>query len=127
MIKAYEYFSAIPYSRNRRAAGTADSIADFLRLHNSSPDDAADAYAAVYTDRVRGVGKLLIEQLSQTLTPFVRIFMRRGCSIGVSHRGVLDSGCHVADRAQAEQERGRAEGCSCLGGCVLRDNAFGTG
>jgi serine/threonine-protein kinase len=33
----------------------------------------------------------------------VKIFMRRGCSIGVSRRDVLDSGCHVADRAQAEQ------------------------
>ena len=29
--------------------------------------------------------------------------MRRDCSIGVGHQDVLDSGCHVADRAQAEQ------------------------
>jgi hypothetical protein len=50
----------------------------------------------------------------------VKIFMWRGCSIGVGRRDVLDSGCHVADRAQAEQGRGRAERCSCLGGCVLR-------
>ena len=57
----------------------------------------------------------------------VKIFMRRDCSIGVGRQGVLDSGCHVADRAQAEQGRGRAERCSCLGGCVLRDNALGTG
>ena len=28
----------------------------------------------------------------------VKIFMRRGCSTGVSRRDVLDSGCHVADR-----------------------------
>jgi hypothetical protein len=33
----------------------------------------------------------------------VKIFMRRGSSIGVGRRDVLDSGCHVADRAQAEQ------------------------
>ena len=52
----------------------------------------------------------------------VKIFMRRGCSTGVSRQDVLDSGCHVADRAQAEQGRGRAARCSCLGGCVLRDN-----
>jgi len=57
----------------------------------------------------------------------VKIFMRPDCSIGVSRRDVLDSGCHVAHRAQAEQGRGRAAGCSCLGGCVLRDNALGTG
>ena len=57
----------------------------------------------------------------------VKIFMRRDCSIGVGRQDVLDSGCHVADRAQAEQGRGRAERCSCLGGCVLRDNALGTG
>ena len=29
--------------------------------------------------------------------------MRRGCSSGVNRRGVLDSGCHVADRAQVER------------------------
>jgi len=57
----------------------------------------------------------------------VKIFMRRGCSTGVSRQGVLDSGCHVADRAQAELGRGRAARCSCLDGCVLRDNALGTG
>jgi len=57
----------------------------------------------------------------------VKIFMRRGCSTGVSRQGVLDSGCHVAHRAQAEQGQGRAARCSCLGGCVLRDNALGTG
>ena len=57
----------------------------------------------------------------------VKIFMRRGCSTGVSRQGVLDSGCHVADRAQAELGRGRAARCSCLGDCVLRDNALGTG
>jgi hypothetical protein len=34
-------------------------------------------------------------------TRLVKIFMRRGCT-GVSRRGVLDSGCHVADWAQAE-------------------------
>jgi hypothetical protein len=53
--------------------------------------------------------------------------MRRGCSTGVTSQGVLDSGCHVADRAQAEQGRGRAARCACLDGCVLRDNALGTG
>ena len=57
----------------------------------------------------------------------VKIFMRRDCSIGVGRRDVLDSGCHVADPAQAEQGQGRAERCSCLGGCVLGDNALGTG
>ena len=53
----------------------------------------------------------------------VKIFMRRGYSTGVSRPGVLDSGCHVADRAQAELGRGRAERCFCLGGFVLHDNA----
>jgi hypothetical protein len=38
----------------------------------------------------------------------VKIFMRRDCSIGVSRRDVLDSGCHGADRARAEQGQGRA-------------------
>jgi len=38
----------------------------------------------------------------------VKIFMRRDCSTGVSRQGVLDSGCHVADRAQAEKGQGRA-------------------
>src|SRR5215469_6735200 len=32
--------------------------------------------------------------------------MRRGYSTGVSDPGVLDSGCRVADRAQADRERG---------------------
>jgi hypothetical protein len=45
---------------------------------------------------------------SSLITRMVKIFMRRGCSTGVSRQGVLDSGCHVADRAQAEQGRGRA-------------------
>jgi hypothetical protein len=31
--------------------------------------------------------------------------MRRDCSIGVGRRDVLDSGCHLADQAQAEQGR----------------------
>jgi hypothetical protein len=57
----------------------------------------------------------------------VNIFMRRDCSIGVGRQDVLDSGCHVADPAQTEQGRGRAARCSCLDGCVLRDNALGTG
>src|SRR6516225_577206 len=57
----------------------------------------------------------------------VKIFMRRGCSTGVGRQGVLDSGCHVADPAQAEQGRGRAARCSFLDGCVLHDNALGTG
>ena len=35
--------------------------------------------------------------------------MRRGCSIGVGRQDVLDSGCHVADPAQAEQGRGYGE------------------
>src|SRR5215472_3180705 len=60
-------------------------------------------------------------------TRLVKIFMRRDCSIGVGRRDVLDSGCHGADRAQAEQGRGRAACCSCLDGCVLGDNALGTG
>ena len=47
--------------------------------------------------------------------------MRRGCSTGVSRRGVLDNGCHVGGRAQAGPRQGRAERCSCLGDCVLRD------
>jgi hypothetical protein len=51
----------------------------------------------------------------------VKIFMQRDCSIGAGRRDVLDSGCHVADRAQAEQGRGRGECCFCLDGCVLRD------
>jgi hypothetical protein len=38
----------------------------------------------------------------------VKIFMRRDCSIGVGRRDVLDSGCHVAHRAQAEQGRGKS-------------------
>jgi hypothetical protein len=51
----------------------------------------------------------------------VKIFMRRGCSTAVGRRDVLDSGCHRADRSQADLGRGRAERCSCLGGCVLGD------
>ena len=58
--------------------------------------------------------------VDQDFGRLVKIFMRRGCSIGVSRRDVVDSGCHVADRAQAEQGRGRAARCSCLDGCVLR-------
>ena len=32
-------------------------------------------------------------------TPFGKIFMRRDCSIGVGRRDVLDSRCHVGNRA----------------------------
>ena len=35
--------------------------------------------------------------------------MRRDCSIGVGRRDVLDSGCHVADWAQAEQGGGEEQ------------------
>jgi hypothetical protein len=49
----------------------------------------------------------------------VKIFMRGGYSSGVSRPGVLDSGCHVAGRAQAELGRGGAERCFCFDGCVL--------
>jgi hypothetical protein len=59
------------------------------------------------------------------LSRMVKKFMRRDCSIGVGRRDVLDSRCQVADGAQAEQGRERAERCSCLGDCVLRDNAPG--
>ena len=37
--------------------------------------------------------------------PLVKIFMRLGCSTEVSRRAILDSGCHVADWAHAEQGR----------------------
>jgi hypothetical protein len=46
----------------------------------------------------------------------VKVFMRRDCNTEVSRRGALDSGCQVADWAQAEQRQGRAQRCSCLGG-----------
>jgi hypothetical protein len=73
----------------------------------------------------------LIDKLEVVLFPsiprLVKILMRRDCSIGVGRRDVLDSGCLVANRAQAEHGRGRAERCSCLGDCVLRDNGLGTG
>src|SRR6516165_8859254 len=65
--------------------------------------------------------------IASRMSRLVKIFMRRDCSSGVGRQDVLDSGCHVADRAQAEQGRGRAARCSCLDGCVLRDNALGTG
>ena len=74
---------------------------------------------------LRRFGKVARRLIQQTR--MVKIFMRRGYSTGVSRQGVLDSGCHIADRAQAEQGRGRAARCSCLGGCALRDNALGTG
>jgi hypothetical protein len=38
-------------------------------------------------------------------TELVKIFMRRGCSTGVSRRGVLDNGCHVALLTPALAER----------------------
>ena len=71
-------------------------------------------------------GEQKIDRLAGGI-PFGQNIHARDCSIGVGRRHVLDSGCHVADWAQAEQGRGRAERCSCLGGCVLRDNALGTG
>ena len=53
--------------------------------------------------------------LKEPGTRLVKIFMRRDCrSIGVGRRDVLDSGCHAADPAQAEQGRGRAERAFCV-------------
>jgi hypothetical protein len=47
------------------------------------------------------------QSLGSSAGRMVKIFMRRGCSTGVSCQGVLDSGCHVADRAQAEKGRSK--------------------
>ena len=38
----------------------------------------------------------------------VKIFMRRGCSTGVSRQGVLDSGCHVADPGSSRAGAGKS-------------------
>src|SRR5262249_56425715 len=56
----------------------------------------------------------------------VKIFMQRDCSIEVVRRDALDSRCHVGNRAQAEQGKGRAERYSFPGDCVLGDNALQT-
>src|SRR5215831_17263210 len=42
--------------------------------------------------------------------------MRHGRNIRVSHRAALYSGSHVADCDIAEQRRGKAKDCPCLGG-----------
>ena len=60
-------------------------------------------------------------------TRLAKILMRRGCSIGVSHQGVVDSLREVESWAQTKRGLGRAERYSCLGGYVLRDNAVRTG
>jgi len=93
-------------------------------IHSSRESKEASFFPgsfAVYRTEPEDAG----EEVKRTL--LVKIFMRRDCSIGVGRQDVLDSGCHVAHRAQAEQLWGRAKRCSCLGGCVLGDNALGTG
>ena len=99
-------------------------VLDFGLAKAISPDAQTEAGAVsspTLTMRATVAGVIL------GTARMVKIFMRRGCSTGVSRQGVLDSGCHVAHRAQAELGRGRAARCSCLDGCVLRDNALGTG
>jgi hypothetical protein len=71
--------------------------------------------------------KGLADQLFIRERRLVKIFMRRDHSIGVGRRDALDSKCHVADLAQAEQGQGRAERFPCPGDSVPYDNALGTG
>jgi hypothetical protein len=55
---------------------------------------------------VAGVILLIVIKHLGLLSPayrLVKIFMRRDCNTEVSRRGALDSGCQVADWAQAEQ------------------------
>ena len=69
MIKAYEYFAAAPYEGNRRAAGTADSLLEYIEQAGNAPETAAKAFEAAYTDEIRSLGRdivqLLVEQGQQ--------------------------------------------------------------
>jgi hypothetical protein len=115
-----------------RVAWTYDSVAPLPDTRadsgaSGSGRGAAPGRGAATHPRLSEATPLVVGDVMYLGTRLVKIFMRRDCSIGVGRRGVLDSGCHVADGAQAEKGRERAERCSCLGGCVLRDNALGTG
>jgi hypothetical protein len=72
-------------------------------------------------------GAFRLEAVGPEPRRLVKIFMRRDCSIGVGRRDVLDSGWPRRRPGSSRAGAGRAERCSCLGGCVLRDNALGIG
>src|SRR5215469_5935737 len=63
-----------------------------VELHADHPDQSAQR--APFPGR----GDSAVRPLVPALSRLVKIFMRRGCSTGVSRRGVLDSGCQIADR-----------------------------
>jgi hypothetical protein len=63
MIKAYEYFAGAPYQGNRRAAGTADSLLQFINQAGNDPAAAAQAFEAAYTNEIRAVGKDIVQLL----------------------------------------------------------------
>jgi hypothetical protein len=64
MIKAYEYFAAEPYQGNRRPAGTADSLLDFIKQAGNDPAAAAAAFQAAYSDEIQAVGRQIIQLLA---------------------------------------------------------------
>jgi predicted transcriptional regulator len=63
MIKAYEYFAAAPYQGNRRAAGTADSLLQFINQASNDPTAAAQAFEAAYMEEIRAVGRDIVQLL----------------------------------------------------------------
>jgi hypothetical protein len=64
LMKSFEYFTAVPYQGNRRASGTADSLAQLLTDSNNEPQRAAEAFQTVYTNEVRGVGRQIVNKLN---------------------------------------------------------------
>jgi hypothetical protein len=49
-----------------------------------------------------------VHEIASLQRRLVKVFMRRDCTTGVSRQAVLNNGCHVAHRAQAEQGLGKS-------------------
>jgi len=104
--------------RIRTVKELADAYLEDYRLRSKAVPFAE--YALGHVARLVG-DQMAVEVTEKTIKEFrtarlkegaspksrmAKIFMRRDCSIGVGRQDVLDSGCHVADRAQAEPGRG---------------------
>jgi hypothetical protein len=64
LIKAYEYYTASAYPGSRRAAKTADDLADYLK-NSGIATSASDTYRAAFTAEEEALARNIIDKLIQ--------------------------------------------------------------
>jgi hypothetical protein len=97
LMKSFEYFTSLPYRGNRRASGTADSLAQLLTANNRDPQLAADAFTTVYTNEVRAAGRQIVNMLNaqgQRSQKSINITLNPNelATLNASLRGNVDGG-----------------------------------